>query len=87
MCMPLKIAGKAIMTIVESIDAISMPNVVFESATHLYWTIKSQIYGVLGLTKKEDYKKIAWEPKGSTSSLLCFWFFFGTFEVFVFDTA
>lgn len=39
MLMPLNIAGIAISTIVASIEAISMPRVVFESATHLYCTI------------------------------------------------
>jgi hypothetical protein len=35
-CMPLKIEGIAISTMVMSIDAMSMPMVVLESATHLY---------------------------------------------------
>ena len=39
MFMPLKIEGMAIKTMVMSMDAISMPMVVLESATHLYCTI------------------------------------------------
>jgi hypothetical protein len=36
MFMPLKIEGMAINTMVMSIEAMSMPMVVLESATHLY---------------------------------------------------
>jgi hypothetical protein len=38
--MPLKIEGKAIRTIDISIEAIKVPIVVFERATHLYCTMK-----------------------------------------------
>ena len=38
MLIPRKILGKAMRTIVASMDAINVPKVVFESATHLYST-------------------------------------------------
>jgi hypothetical protein len=36
MLIPRKMAGSAIKTMVLSIEAIKVPSVVFESATHLY---------------------------------------------------
>jgi hypothetical protein len=61
-CMPRKIEGKAIRTIVASMEAIRVPIVVFDNATHLYCTIKSALNGIFSLAKRfMGYKKFAWE--------------------------
>jgi hypothetical protein len=56
MFMPRKIAGIAIKTMDMSIDAIKVPIVVLDSATHLYCTIEGHLEGFC--FKLEDYKKI-----------------------------
>ena len=72
--MPLKIDGNAMSTMVISIDAISMPSVVFESATHLYCTISEVIRLIFGGKGFVDYKKIVGECCSSLSCSLDFLF-------------
>jgi hypothetical protein len=61
--MPLKIEGIAINTMVMSIEAMSIPRVVLESATHLYCTINQYLAEFFGL-------KVVWIIKSLLGGVL-----------------